>query len=154
MAATPYIYLIPVGVDSMRSPPLGDQSTIRTWTVEDVAVPLPFNLGASGQSTPALWQSASSLSEPLFAIRKHQAFRPVSSSEAFDTLVVYWTGGELERSQYTNTRLLGRSAWNSKWKIIIPGRALLSDPDDGLERFLKSVHDIRLFFHTYSYSGN
>ena len=28
LAATPYLYLIPVGVDSMRSPPLGDASVI------------------------------------------------------------------------------------------------------------------------------
>ena len=154
MSATPYIYLILVGVDSLRSPPLGDTSTVRTWSVDDVAIPLPFNIGGSGYSNTALWQSADSLSEPLFAIRKHQAFRPVSSSAVFGTLVVYWTGGELERSQYTNTRLLGRSAWNSRWKIVIPGKTLLNDPDEGIERFLNAVHDIKLFFHTYSYSGN
>jgi hypothetical protein len=154
MAATPYVYLIPVGVDSMRSPPLGDQSVIRTWSIDDIAIPLPFNIGGSAYSTEALWQSADSLSEPLFTIRKHQAFRPVSSAAVFGTLVVYWTGGELERSQYTNTRLLGRSAWNSRWKLVIPGKTLLADPDAGLERFVRCVNDIKLYFHTYSYAGN
>lgn len=154
MSANPYIYLIPVGVDSMRSPPLGDGSTVRTWKVDDVAIPLPFNIGGNAFSTAQLWQSSDSLTEPLFAIRKHQPFRPVSSANVFGTLVVYWTGGELERSQYNNTRLLGRSVWNSKWKLVIPGRTLLNDPNDGLDRFVRSVKDVKLFFNTYSYSGN
>ena len=47
LAATPYVYLIPCGADSMRSPPLGDASTIRTWDVDDVAIPLPFNVSAA-----------------------------------------------------------------------------------------------------------
>lgn len=53
MSATPYIYLIPVGVDSMRSPPLGDASVIRTWSVQDVTIPLPFNIGGSKSSSPS-----------------------------------------------------------------------------------------------------
>lgn len=154
LSANPYIYLVPVGLDSMRSPPLGDASVIRTWKVDDVAVPLPFNIGGSAYSTPNPWQTATSLQEPLFAIRKHQPFRPVSSSAIFGTLVVYWTGGELERSPYTNTRLLGRSVWNSKWKLVIPGRTLLADPQEGLDRFVRTVKDIKLHFTTYSYSGN
>jgi hypothetical protein len=154
LAATPYVYLIPVGVDSMRSPPLGDTSVVRTWSVDDVAIPLPFNIGNSGFSSAPLWQSSDSLTEPLFSIRKHQAFRPVSSANIFGTLVVYWTGGELERSQYTNTRLIGRSAWNSRWKLVIPGKTLLDNPDEGLERLIRTLTDVKLFFHTYSYSGN
>jgi hypothetical protein len=154
MAANPYIYLIPVGVDSMRSPPLGDSSVVRTWNVQDVTIPLPFNIGGSDFSSKVLWQSSDSLTEPLFNIRKHQAFRPVSSSDIFGTALVYWTGGELERVPWTNTRLLGRSVWNSKWKLIIPGKTLLNDPNEGLERFIKSINDVKLYFHTYSYSGN
>jgi hypothetical protein len=61
LAATPYIYLIPVGADSMRSPPLGDTSTVRTWTVDDLAIPLPFNISAADFSTTAYWQSSDSL---------------------------------------------------------------------------------------------
>jgi hypothetical protein len=154
LAATPYVYLIPVGLDFMRSPPLGDASGIRSWSVEDVAIPLPFNIGASALSTSQAFNSSDFLTEPFFAVRKHQAFRPVSSATLFGTLVIYWTGGELERSQYTNTRLLGRSVWNNQWKLVIPGHVLLNDPDEGLNRFINTVHDIKLFFHSYSYSGN
>ncbi len=153
LAATPYVYLIPVGVDSMRSPPLGDASAIRSWTVDDVAIPLPFNIGASELASGGLYQSSDSLSEPLFTVRKHQAFRPVPSASYFSTSL-YGQGGTLLRSQYTNNRLIGRSAWNSRWKLVIPGHTMLNDPDEGLERFIKTVRDIKLHFVTYSYSGN
>ncbi len=152
LSATPYVYLIPVGVDSMRSPPLGDAGQIRTWNVHDLAIPLPFNIGASAFSEGGQFVSGDSLTEPLFALRKHQAFRPVSSTEVFNT-EVYW-GGELPRSQFTNNRLIGRSVWNSQWKLIIPGRTLLNDPNEGLDRFIQTVEDIKLHFVTYSYAGN
>jgi hypothetical protein len=153
LAANPYIYLVPVGVDSMRSPPLGDTSDIRTWSINDVAIPLPFNIGGSDYSSVRLWQSDDSLTEPPFTIRKHQAFRPVSSSSFFSPDIYSGTGGLL-RSQYTSNRLIGRSVWNSQWKIVIPGRTLFADPNEGIERFLRTVRDVRLHFVTYSYSGN
>ena len=153
LSATPYVYLVPVGVDSLRTPPLGDAGAIRTWRVADVAIPMPFNIGASDFSTRPLWQSADSLTEPLFAIRKHQAFRPVGSAAKFND-AVYLSGNAMRRSQYTNNRLIGRSVWNSQWKLIIPGRTLLNDPNEGLDRFIQTVKDIKLRFVTYSYSGN
>ncbi len=153
MAATPSVYLIPVGVDSMRSPPLGDTSTIRSWSVDDLAIPLPFNISASDFSTEKLYQSSDSLTEPLFALRKHQPFRPVPTALAFSPHI-YGGGGSLQLSQFTNRRLIGRSVWNSQWKIVIPGETLLNDPKQGLERFVRTVKDVKLHFVTYSYSGN
>lgn len=153
LAATPYVYLIPCGQDSMRSPPLGDTSAVRSWSVNDVAIPLPFNIGASDFSATPFCTSANSLSEPLFASRKQQAFRPVSTLAAFSP-DIYGAAGALRPSQFSNERLIGRSVWNSKWKLIIPGKTLLADPNQGLARFLKSVKDIHLYFITYSYSGN
>ena len=148
LSATPYVYLVPVGVDSMRSPPLGDASVVRTWSVQDVAVPLPFNIGASELNSKKLWQTAESLSEELFAIRKHQAFRAAASTGVFKD------NASLFPDNYTNTRLIGRSVWNSKWKLVIPGRSLLNDPDEGLDRFMQTVEDIEIHLNTYSYSGN
>ncbi len=152
LAATPYVYLIPVGVDSMRSPPLGDTPIIRTWSVADVAVPVPYNLGASHFSTKPLWQTSDSLQEPLFQIRKFQAFRPVANEANFSSSI--FAGSAFAQSQFTNRRLIGRSVWNSQWKLVIPGKALLNDPNGGLDRFIRSVKDIKLNFVTYSYSGN
>ncbi len=153
LAATPYVYLIPVGADSMRSPPLGDASVIRTWNVNDVAIPLPFNVSAAAFSSTPFYTSANSLSEPLFAVREHQAFRPVSTTSVFNTSI-YGANGALQPSQYTNKRLIGRSVWNSKWKLVIPGRAMLYNPNAALDRFIQSVKDVHLYFITYSYAGN
>ena len=152
LAATPYVYFFPVGVDSMRSPPLGDSSQVRTWHVKDLAIPLPFNIGRSGFSAGPQFVSADSLTEPLFGLRKHQAFRPVDSPDYF-AMDPYW-GGELFRSQFNNSRLIGRSVWNSQWKLVIPGRTLLNDPNEGLDRLLRTLSDIKLNLVTYSYSGN
>ncbi|KAF0181709.1 MAG: hypothetical protein FD161_382 [Limisphaerales bacterium] len=146
LAATPGIYLIPVGADAMRSPPLGDVSTIRSWTVNDITIPLPFNIGGSEFSTKPLYTSSDSLTEPLFGLRKHAAFRPVSKTSVFT--------GSLTQSQFTNTRLIGRSVWNTRWKLVIPGYKLLHDPNEGLDRFVNTVKDIKLHYVTYSYSGN
>ena len=153
LAATPYVYLIPVGQDIMRSPPLGDTSTQRQWSVDDVAIPLPFNLGNSQSSGLNFWQAANSLTEPLFTERKHPAFRPVDSVSVFPANV--WSAGTgLQFSQYSSTRLIGRSVWNTQWKLVIPGNTLLTDGNEGLSRFIQTVTDIQLHFTTYSYSGN
>lgn len=153
LSATPYVYLIPVGQDSMRSPPLGDSSAVRSWSVEDLAVPLPFNVSASDFASTPFYTSANSLTEPLYGVRKHQAFRPVSTTSVFNTSI-YGANGSLQPSQYTNKRLIGRSIWNSKWKLVIPGKTLLNNPNMGLDRFVNSIKDVKLYFITYSYSGN
>jgi len=151
LAATPYVYLVPVGVDSMRSPPLGDQSEVRSWNVADLAIPMPFNIGASDFDKKKLYLSGDSLTEPLFNIRKHGAFRPVADASKFE-LIFY--SDSLPRNEFINNRLVGRSVWNSQWKLVIPGRTLLNDANDGLDRFIRTVTDIHLNFTTYSYSGN
>ena len=147
LASTPYVYLIPVGKDFMRTPPLGDSNNLRSWNVADVSVPLPFNIGASEFSSKRYWQSSDSLSEDLFAVRKHQSFRAVATVDSFQQMTH-------SMDNYTNNRLIGRSVWNTKWKLVIPGRSLLNDPDEGINRFVNSVTDIKLHFTTYSYSGN
>jgi hypothetical protein len=152
LSANPYVYLIPVGVDTMRSPPLGDVSTLRSWKVDDVAIPLPFNIGGSGFSGKNFYQSADSLTEPLFTIRKHQAFRPVDAASHFSGDPYF--GTSLQFSQFTNRRLVGRSVWNSQWKLVIPADSLLADPKEGLLRLIQTITDINLYFTTYSYSGN
>lgn len=143
LSATPYIYLIPTGTDMMRSPPLGDTASVRAWSVQDQAVPLPFNVADSDYSTQPAWVSAASLSEPPFMLRKHQAFRAVPEGTVFSS-----------SPGFTNSRLIGRSVWNTRWKIVIPGSTLLNDPIEGLQIFKDTVKDIELHLETYSYSGN
>ncbi len=150
LSATPYVYLIPCGLDAMRSPPLGDQSIIRTWNVQDATIPMPFNIGGSEFESKPMWQTSDSLSEDLFNVRKHQAFRAVDDIDFFRALAKR----PRYENQFTNNRLIGRSVWNSKWKLVIPGKTLLDDPEEGLDLFINTVEDIRIHFETYSYSGN
>ena len=145
LSATPYLYLIPVGQDVMRTPPLGDGNGLRSWQVHDHALPLPFNIGDSAFSDTKYWTGAETLSEPFFQPRKHQAFRAVNHSEFFS----------LDHPEdFTNSRLVSRSVWNTQWKLVIPGRALLADPIEGLDKFMRSVTDVQLYLKTYSHSGN
>jgi len=39
-------------------------------------------------------------------------------------------------TEFTNTRLIGRSVWNTCWKIVIPAYTLLANEQDGLDRFV------------------
>ena len=66
----------------------------------------------------------------------------------------------------TDTRLIGRSVWNTRWLLIIPGGTLNNDRNEGIQRFINGglrldgtrdgngVSDIKIFFQTYAYSGN
>jgi len=145
LSATPYCYLIPCGQDFMLAPPLGDTNTLRTWTVHDQALPLPYNLGATAFNSTQFFNANGTLSEQPWILRKHQAFRPVADPTFFYGSVP---------AEFTNTRLIGRSVWNSQWKIVIPAYTLLSNEQTALDRFAASVKDVQLFLRTYSHSGN
>lgn len=146
LSATPYVYLIPCGNDYMRAPALGDSNIVRSWDVQDQALPLPYNLGANDFNSTQFFSSNGTLSEQPWITRKHPAFRPVTDPSLF-------LGGSIPLP-YTNSRLIGRSAWNGQWKLVIPAYTLLNDEQEGLTRFVRSVEDIKLFLRTYSHSGN
>jgi len=57
-------------------------------------------------------------------------------------------------AEFTSSRLVGRSVWNSRWKLVIPAYSMLNNEQVGLDNFIKSVSDIKLFLRTYSTSGN
>lgn len=145
LSATPYAYLIPTGQDTLRIPPLGDSGTIRSWQVQDQALPLPRNLGAIPSSGLQLFTPQGTLNEELWIRRKYQAFRPVDDPAYFYSSIP---------AEFTSSRLIGRSAWNSQWKLIIPAYSLLQNENDALDRFARSVRDIGIFLRTYSHAGN
>ncbi len=145
LSATPYVYLIPCGNDCMRAPPLGDTDTLRTWTVQDQAMPLPFNLGASSFNCTQFFNANDTLSSQPWVIRKHQAFRAVGDKGLFNGAPPV---------AYSSNRLIARSAWNTRWKIVIPAIGLLKDEQAALSRFVGSVTDVQLYLRTYSHAGN
>ncbi len=153
LANAPRVYLVPVGEDVMRSP-TGGASTTRHWTVFNQAMPLPYNLGGLELDSPSWIPVIDSLREPLAQIRRAAAFRAYHDAGQFD-----------EDEMYDNGWLVGRSVWNTRWLLIIPGRTLLSDPVEGLERFIHGglsgttrdgygVKNIMIFFQTYSIGGD
>ena len=86
------------------------------------------------------------LSGLLFAVETDTRLRAYPYIENFDATQIN-----------TDTRLIGRSVWNTKWLLVIPGTTLLGDPDDpdkGIETFIEEVTDIYIYFQTYSYAGN
>ena len=145
LSATPYVYLIPTGTDFMIAPPLGDTGGVRGFDVQDQALPLPFNLGATSFSSTQFFNASGTLSEQPWILRKHQAFRPVYDPAFFYTTVP---------AEFSSSRLVGRSVWNGGWKIVIPANTLHSNEQEGLTRFTRSIKDIELFLRTYSHSGN
>ncbi len=106
---------------------------------------LPYNLGANDFNSTQFFSANGTLSEQPWIVRKHQSFRMVSDATAFYGSVP---------TESTNSRLIARSVWNSQWKIVIPANTLMSNEQDGLNRFAASVKDIQLFLRTYSNSGN
>jgi hypothetical protein len=145
LSATPYVYLIPCGNDHMLAPPFGDTNMLRSWKVDDQALPLPYNLGASAFNTTQFFSANDTLREKIGIVRKHQAFRAVNDPGFFF--------GDVP-AEFTSSRLIGRSVWNGKWKLVIPAYTLLNNEQEGLNRFAGSVKDVQLFLRTYSNSGN
>ncbi len=154
LANGPQVYLVPVGEDVMRSP-TRNAIEFRHWKVLDQAIPLPYNIGEAQVDNPDWQPLVDSLSEPFAQIRRFASFR------------AYHDSGEFDPSETcTNGRLIGRSVWNTKWLLIIPGRVLLSDPTEGIERFIhggigdnklrsgEGITDIKIFFQTYSIPGD
>ena len=154
LANEPRVYLVPVGEDVMRSPTQAGQQAVRHFTVFNQAVPLPYGVGGPELDRPDWMPVVDSLQEPLAEIRRLASFRAYHDAGNFD-----------ESEADTDSRLIGRSVWNTRWLLIIPGRTLLADPNEGIERLIygalnggvrdgNGITDIKIFFQTYSISGD
>jgi hypothetical protein len=142
LSMTPRVYFVPAGIDIMRSPSSRDLKT-REFNVVDQKLPVPFPIGATDLGDADWIPVNDSLSETFGDIRRFSSFRAYHDKGWFD---------ENEATQ--DTRLIGRSVWNTEWLLIIPGGTFLYDPNRGLDTFVATVGDIKIFFQTYSYSGN
>ncbi|MBA4386929.1 MAG: hypothetical protein C0404_03045 [Verrucomicrobia bacterium] len=161
LANTPRVYLIPVGSDVMRSPTDYTGKT-REWTVLDQVLPVPFPLSSSDLASPAWIPINDSLSGMFSEIRRYGSLRAYQDGGSFN-----------ETETIKDSRLIGRSVWNTQWLLIIPAGTLYWDRNEGLNRFIygtqsaggtvadpngvnrdgNGVKDIKIFFQTYSYGG-
>ncbi|MBK1791224.1 hypothetical protein [Persicirhabdus sediminis] len=141
LSETPRVYLVPVGSDVMMYPS-DNQLGVRMWDVLDQKIPVPYPVIDSNLDDNA-WRPLDTLGGTDAEIRRFSSFRayPDSGSFAADEMTF-------------DTRLVGRSVWNTRWLLIIPGRTLKADADDGLQTFIDNVSDIKLYFQTYGFSGN
>ncbi|HAM73305.1 MAG TPA: hypothetical protein DCM86_16855, partial [Verrucomicrobiales bacterium] len=154
MVNTPRVYLVPVGADIMRTPSSNSGET-RDWRIVDQAIPVPFPLAIGDLSNPSWIPVNDTLSGDLVAIRRFARFRAYHDAGSFNPA-----------ETITDSRLIGRSVWNTRWLLIIPGGTLHSDRNEGIQRFINGallptgkrdgngVTDIKIFFQTYAYSGN
>jgi len=154
LSNTPRVYLLPVGMDIMRSP-TGDTLATREWRVVDQRLPAPFPIGASDLTNPEWIPVNDSLSGTYAEIRRSSSYR------------AYHDSGEYDPAETaSDTRLVGRSVWNTDWMLVIPGGTLNFQGDEGIDRLIQGqltpdgtrdgngITDIKLFFQTYGYSGN
>jgi hypothetical protein len=149
LSNTPRIYLVPVGMDMLRAPNAFNFET-RDWRVIDQKLPVPFPIGASDLNDPSWIPLHDSLNEDFGGIRRFSSFRAYHDSGNFDP-----------SETTTESRLIGRSVWNTRWVLIIPGGTLLANPNQGLDTFIRGqggdgngISDILLYFQTYAFSGN
>lgn len=141
LSETPRVYLVPVGSDVMMYP--GDDNLgVRMWKVLDQKIPVPYPITEANLNEP-LWRPLDTLGGTDGELRRFSSFR------------AYPDSGFVEEGEMTfDTRLTGRSVWNTRWLLIIPGRTLRADADAGLDTFIDNITDIKLYFKTYGMSGN
>ena len=156
LANTPRMYLFPIGADIMRSP-AADNFSVREWQILDQTIPVPLPLGANDLERFDWLPSIDNQIGDATDIRRYSQYLAHHYSEPFDANQIV-----------SSSRLIGRSVWNRKWMMIIPGASFLNDPNEALDTFIngqlipggqglrdgQGVSDIHLFFTTYSYSGN
>jgi hypothetical protein len=143
LSRTPRVYLLPVGADRLRSPS-ANEFAIRDWTVIDQALPPPFLVSGAALQNPAWIPLYNTLptDNSLGAIRQFSAFLAYKSDPDFEP-----------DPMMANVDLVGRSVWNTRWVLIIPGQLLAANAKGGLDTFVGDVSDIELLFSTYSYRG-
>ena len=131
-----------------------------SWRVVDQTIPAPYAIGSTQLDDPdwtPLYDGGTGGNDLGARIRRHPSFRAYYGK----------AGDEPSDDSLDCTRLVGRSAWNTKWLLIIPAGSLGADRDAALSAFVNGVDadrdgvidyngvsDIRLGLKTYSSSGN
>lgn len=136
LATEPNIYLVPVGTDYMRAP-AGTTRKVLGWNIVDQVMPLPYTIGSAELDDEAWIATMSGLdgtTDSAATIRRHSTLRA--------------------GSDFTSTRLVGRSVWNDRWLLVIPASSLNADRARALDTFINGVGDIKIGIRAYSRSGN
>ena len=138
----------------------GDPDTVLSWKVVDQTVPAPYAIGSAQLDDPdwtPLYDGDTGGNDLGARIRKHPTFRAYYDD----------AGKDPSDDSLDCTRLVGRSAWNTRWLLIVPASSLGADRDTALAWFIDGVDadrdgtpdstgvsDIKIGLRTYSTSGN
>jgi hypothetical protein len=159
LGATPTVYLVPAGMDTMRVPGGGEDGTVLRWNVADQVIPVPYAIGSTELDDPdwqPLYTGDTGGVDLMAKIRRIPSFRAIIDGDD---------------AEPESTRLIGRSAWNTRWVLIIPAGSLLGGNAESREKALSvfvngldanrdgvaeigGVSDIQLGLKTYATSGN
>ncbi len=146
-------FLLPVGSDIMRTPQGSAGANIRVWNLLDQTLPPPQPIGGSFVSPDWVpwdtWTAAGIPGDPRLAVQR----RRLPSIGACDPTAVACD---------VSTALVGRSVWNTRWKLIIPGSSLSNKvpPAEAIDTFIngnglsEGVSDIELVFNAVGYDLN
>jgi hypothetical protein len=143
LATTPRAYLVPVGADMLRTSSSVLPVT-RIFNVVEQRVPTPFTINQANLTSPGYIPTLDGVEGSFAQLRRHGDFR------------MYHSNGDSDINQselILDSRLVGRSVWNSRWLLIIPGANLHADPLTGVTNFAEGVTDIKIHFQTYSHQG-
>jgi hypothetical protein len=151
-ARTPRVYLVPAGLDMMRVP--GSPTLVRQFNVLDQLLPFPSAVSGEIIGKDDYLPMVDTISVP-------SGFLGIRTIPDF---VAYYPGDVFDERTKSNSRLVGRSVWNTQWVLILRGRELDgADPNRGLDnlilgspsgqRRLGGLTDIELRMTTDASSG-
>jgi len=143
LAATPRVYLVPVGMDVMRYSD-GLVPKTRGWNVVSQRIPVPFPINTTHLRDYAFNPAVDSLNGRFAELTRQGDFR------AYPTAGGTPTGSD---PAYADSQLFSRSVWNTRWILFIPAASLGSDPKDAMQRFMDTVDDVQIKLTTFSSSG-
>ena len=126
----------------------------------DQMIPVPFPIGSLELADPGYLPVADSLS---FAGNAFGRIRKFPEMPAYHDGAQ--SGFNPGSAGVLSNRVVGRSVWNSRWLLIVPGNTFKANGVDGLKQLIdgplvngvrtgEGVSDIKIRFDAYSYSGN
>jgi len=141
LASTPRAYLVPVGQDWLQTSDGSTSSGLeyRQWNVLEQVIPPPHAINAAQLGDSSYIPSIDG-ADGIARILRRADFPAETEAVTFGLT-------------NTDQKLVGRSVWNTRWLLVIPGIGLHGDADYGLDEFVDQVTDIELFLETYSHNG-
>ncbi len=90
--------------------PRSTEGVLRYWNVTEQLLPVPYPIGEADMRNPDWIAGINGLNGRMFATKPYARLRAYPYTPDFQP-------NELN----TDTRLIGRSVWNTQWILVIPG---------------------------------